>query len=560
MSIYNFTDNRPNKLQPYISWKGSIDPNKTTTSIVAANSRPLTKGDTSENPMNRKANPIKHWRKQLMPRDGSGHGKVSVGLAIDRPGGSHLVKNSCSLLQKPCSDTIKNYIEDTDSRSLIPNCSKKICNKQRITRSASTIISKSYYTTNKEYLRKRVRLYDQNQLLSPKAGNEYLDNTTDSATLLPPSDSINGSQVYNSTNCYDGSCCKANILETIEVYDTSYVPIFNDGQYSFDISGPSVTIPDASGQYSLALDLSSTTLDCTDASSIGIYLFRYDASGVDLSSNILDISNNNIIIERDVSGYPFNYAIYSPTGITEVSNNYIIDGSWNEGVGDLSGSVSLSYKLEIPHTEESILPCGINCEGCGGGKNPSHVIYKPNNPSFSKQGAVSSSLRLQKIKYNAVTKSAKNLDNPWGQGASNNSRYRGGIEAPYINKSKFDLPIRKLKNRTISGRQPSGGVGRHNICCGMDTVPNSSLVRKSGSILQSIRGTGTGLLIPKQDATLCDPNGYTNNNNNILNKNRFLRNSKGCLPLKDKCKKWCVIPSISEIKRVQLVGRLGFRN
>lgn len=485
MGIYNFTDNRPNKLQPYVSWKGAIPQSNAgfcsekthtgldvycytfdtpsacdsapfyggckwtrysttppaTTSIVAANSRPLTKGDTSENPMNRKANPIKHWRKQLMPRDGSGHGKVSVGLVIDRPGGSHLVKKNCSLLQKPCSNTIKTYIDTYDSRSIVPSeyagsCSEKnhtgldiycktfitpsgcdsapdyggckwtpsrakICNRQRITRSASTIISKNYFTTTKSYLRNRVRLYDQNQTIAPKPGNNYLNNSSNPPNLLPPSNSNNGSQVYNSTNCFDNLYCTIN---------------------------------------------------------------------------------------------------------------------------------------------------------------PISIIYKPNNPSFSKEGSVSSSLRLQKIKYNTVTKSAKNLDNPWGQGASNNSRYRGGIEAPYINKSKFDLPIRNLKNRTINGRQPSGGVGRHNICCGIDTVPNSALVRKSGSILQSIRGTGTGILIPKQNATLCDPNGYTNNNNNILNKNRFLRNSKGCLPTKAQCKKWCVIPAISEIKRVQLVGRLGFRN
>ena len=392
----NLINNRPNRLQPYISWKGSqININNTRTSIVPTNSKPLTKADNSENPMNRRPNPIKHWRKQLIPRIGSGHGKVSVGLAMDRPGGSHLVKDNCSLIKlDPCPNNIKSYIEKVDNSGLSGICTKTFCNNQRITRSASTKINKNYFTTNKEYLRSRVRLYNQNQTIAPKSGNTYLDNTTFPPTLLPASNSTTGSQVYNSTNCYDISYCTIS---------------------------------------------------------------------------------------------------------------------------------------------------------------PISVIYKPNNVTFSKQGAVSSSLRIQKIKYNTVTKSAKNLEIPWGSDASKDAKYRGDYDAIYINKSKFNLPIQDLRYKSISGRQPSGGVGHHNVCCGIHTTSNSALARKTGSILNSVKGAGTGILIPKQNANECDANGYTNNNNNILNKNRFLRNRSGCRPDVANCKKWCVVPPISQIKTITTI-------
>ena len=71
-------------------------------------------------------------------------------------------KNNCCVLDNHNSISIKNYIQNSDGNSTIP-CSNNICNKQRITRSASTILKKNYFTTNKEYLRNRVRLYNQNQ-------------------------------------------------------------------------------------------------------------------------------------------------------------------------------------------------------------------------------------------------------------------------------------------------------------------------------------------------------------------------------------------------------------
>ena len=171
--------------QQYLSWKGesnSEDRNQTTTSAVPTNSNPVSITPNLNQKYTGKANPLKHWRKQLIPAQGAKNtsGKVSVSQVMDRPGGSnHLVSDSL-LDCEPCSHNMKNYISK-DSQSTFDhsfetsdNCwtdteNKKkvtILNPARITRPASTIVSKKYYTTSKAYLKSRVKLYEQNQTLS----------------------------------------------------------------------------------------------------------------------------------------------------------------------------------------------------------------------------------------------------------------------------------------------------------------------------------------------------------------------------------------------------------
>ena len=67
--------------QPIVSWK-----DKSTSSIVPTWSRPYTNTDVEENiGISFKARPIKHWRKQLFPRNNSG--TTGIGMPMDLPGG-----------------------------------------------------------------------------------------------------------------------------------------------------------------------------------------------------------------------------------------------------------------------------------------------------------------------------------------------------------------------------------------------------------------------------------------------------------------------------------------
>ena len=192
--------------QQYISWKGTSNTrNHTTNSVVPSNSNPASIPQNSNLKYTGKANPIKQWRKQLIPAQGVGSGissgKVSVSQVMDRPGGSTLLVNHLSSECSNCPQNMKNYISK-DSRSTFEGCYQNciidssgnkivLSNPARIQRPATTVIDKKYYTTAKAYLKSRVKLYEQNQTLS------------NSDVQLPTS--------YNSTTC----CSNDN---TIKVY------------------------------------------------------------------------------------------------------------------------------------------------------------------------------------------------------------------------------------------------------------------------------------------------------------------------------------------------------
>ena len=79
----HFTYRGGRQPQPYVSWKGT-----STNSAVPTFSKPLEKNESAKSGPDFKAHPIKHWRKQLNPVDGSGRGRAGVGVPSDTPGGA----------------------------------------------------------------------------------------------------------------------------------------------------------------------------------------------------------------------------------------------------------------------------------------------------------------------------------------------------------------------------------------------------------------------------------------------------------------------------------------
>lgn len=140
-----------------------------------------------------------------------------------------------------------------------------------------------------------------------------------------------------------------------------------------------------------------------------------------------------------------------------------------------------------------------NC--CDGSNNTVKVYYKPNNPGYSKEGAVTSSNRIAKLKYDTIqNQNEQNKccnDNSTFGLSQNALQYRGNAEAPYYLKSKIQTPIEyKCHNqRSIDGRQPSGGSGVHTVCF---QTKSYDVVHKKGTLLSSQIGPGTGKLITPQ--------------------------------------------------------------
>ena len=81
----------------------------------------------------------------------------------------------------------------------------------------------------------------------------------------------------------------------------------------------------------------------------------------------------------------------------------------------------------------------LNCynENCQNKK----TIYKPSNSQFTQQGAVNSSTRIAKLKYDTITQNGNSFYSALGLAAANAGRYMGTSNAPFFIKSKFTKSV-----------------------------------------------------------------------------------------------------------------------
>jgi hypothetical protein len=192
-----------------------------------------------------KARPIKHWRRQHVPTtvanamntttgvvtnpeayvasSSSGRRTATVGLLMDRPGAvSYLGSNSDCKCVEPGGNsyTISEHFNENKKASgdRIENkgsvsigggreintgiyATKCIgCNPQNnVIRSASTLLSRAYYSDTSGYLKSRCKTYQQNASINRSANIQYIDTNNE---LLWPTNSKTGPQVYRTNDTY----------------------------------------------------------------------------------------------------------------------------------------------------------------------------------------------------------------------------------------------------------------------------------------------------------------------------------------------------------------------
>ena len=162
------------------TWKGT-----STNSIIPTNSRPYTNNDPNLKTLPRtsfKANPIKHWRKQLQPvYSTKSSNKVSISQ-LNAP-------STVIYTGKPTSDCEEynmqllkdnvNLLNTCDGMKYVDNNSIKcIGGSNHIKRSGSTSINVNYYQTHSKYLQAKCRTHSQNSTLGEKNTNGTYKSTT----------------------------------------------------------------------------------------------------------------------------------------------------------------------------------------------------------------------------------------------------------------------------------------------------------------------------------------------------------------------------------------------
>lgn len=240
-----------------------------TNSIVPNYARPLDKMVRYQTGPILKPRPLKQWRKQLNSINISNYRRAGVGIPTDIPHGS-------TYLGEDVNNTNCSYCISKDSSASSTGIKEKIvrfndtnfkmfsgqsgyncvtnkpycvaCNPEtQIIKPASTLVSKTYYSDTKGYMKSRSMTYNQNLSTLPKIGVTYV--STDGAPLYP-TDSPNGPQTRVTGVCIQGCSCskncnnKATANECIQCVSTEICPsgqytnIYKPSNSEFAVQGP----------------------------------------------------------------------------------------------------------------------------------------------------------------------------------------------------------------------------------------------------------------------------------------------------------------------------------
>ena len=141
--------------------------------------------------------------------------------------------------------------------------------------------------------------------------------------------------------------------------------------------------------------------------------FNFDTKSYLRSRNKSFISNQTGSMKTDTT-----YSTKSPSGCCSVPIPY--------SDNNITGTQNRSSFVSPPQSDDA-------CKN-----KPANIIVKPNNQQFFQQGAVSSSSRIERLKYNTVTANASGFSTAWGAAAANAGKYRADGTGPYFIKSKVN--------------------------------------------------------------------------------------------------------------------------
>jgi hypothetical protein len=435
---------------PLISWKGRSF-NQITSSIKK-------NGIVNKTNLNGKRNffhalPLKIYRREIASTFDMSHCNSRVSIKInefDMPNGT--IINSNSSKQNGLVNTLDfNITSNTTER---PGLCKDNCilsqadNAKRRLRSSGMIKRKynesknndTYYTSTTQYLVSRNRTFQQNQYNYIRVGNS-------SAT---PGDSLSVANLYSPqgiTHCkkYTFSAVVTFQYQWVDALDyTVTIPI---GSYSVDdINGIFQQTMNSNGHYliynftrtkvfllniaynnlSNVIELQSKAANTTIFSPVDYTVPIYDPAGQ---------SNNGYI------QLPANLQ-WNLNSVTKVPGFKISSNSFTNAIGFTAGNYPTTRIVDVNTSNYS--QNQTNSSSFTPGLKPvyTRVQYKPNNPQFAQQGAVTSSSLTARVRYNSITDSTVAYRNAFGKAVGNALAY-GVPEGGYTIKDKIGYPLTK---------------------------------------------------------------------------------------------------------------------
>ena len=304
----------------------------------------------------------------------------------------------------------------------------------------------TYYTNSQQYINSRNRGFNQNQFYYTRLGN----------TSSKPGDSLSTNNIYTTNTLTD---CKKFYISAATSFEYTWV------------NEPTI------------VDDVNTTLPVTETVTVPAGYYNINDIN-DVLHNTM-IANNHYYRQLDNLSKIFllNFALNNSTGLVELVvspiSEFIV-------LANHYGKALITTELGVIETSEWITPTATTTPqitilnnsfktiiGVDAAVYPAtntntvvatftgtsapvlqpegnRVYYKPNNPQFAQQGAVTSSSRIARTRYDTITSSASSYRTAYGLHVSNALAY--GVPANgYTIKDKIGYPNPNTPTVTATG-------------------------------------------------------------------------------------------------------------
>jgi hypothetical protein len=454
----------------YFSWKGRTF--NQITSIIKKNTVSLNNAKQSYF----MPQPLKMYRREIASTTTTSsttnpytcNGRISTSIdLLNMPGGS-LIVNSGSGTTNGIINTLD--INLTSNKYDIPgtcqndvkNCMSQVNNARRRVRSSGIIKKQfdlttnndtAYHTSTNQYLVSRNRTFQQNQYYYIRQGNSN----------VKPGDSLSVQNIYSSNGI---NHCKKYFISA----DTSFRYQWVDREfYTVDISAGHYNVGEINtlfqqkmtdnkhyfinketGSYVYLLNITynnitnkielqslKTNLDIFNGYSFPKdendneiltwekYLYLYDNPGTQVRITVWSVFEILDNIFQQAIGFTNGYYPSNIISVVVDTNNTLNNDGESisqfdpiENTGDLTFSSSFTPGLQASYVT---------------------IYYKPNNPQFAQQGAVSASSHTARERYNTITNNTAKYRNAYGLSVANALAY-GVPENGYTIKDKIGYP------------------------------------------------------------------------------------------------------------------------
>lgn len=299
-----------------------------------------------------------------------------------------------------------------------------------------------YSSDTKQYLMSRNKTFAQNQYNYFKHGNgkDKPGTTTTLTNIYSPAGNSQCLKYYIKQDTsfqyeWPSGMNNGNVLTTVNVPKGYYTAADINNLLQITMSqNKHYYINIASGSFVYLLDIAYNIVTgklelrtfLTNTTIFPPTMFKPENEGTNkiFASNINTLCPYFVIPQTLSEAFGINSGSYPPTGADyggKVNNSTIFQSiAFNNSVNTLKVFVFTS----------SFTP-GIS------GDPYRKIYYKPNNPQFAQQGAVSASSLITRVKYNSITSNTLKYQSALGSSVASAMSYSGDISMPYTLKSKI---------------------------------------------------------------------------------------------------------------------------